>query len=73
MNQPSTPAVSATHSPGTLQPGDARDLLLQLYREIGIGAVAAALGAGRSAATGKLRETLSDPLRQSPVHHVRAA
>ena len=73
MNQPSSPADSAAHPPAILQPGNARDLLLQLYRDIGIGAVAAALGAGRSTATGKPQEKLSDPIHQSPVRHVRAA
>ena len=33
---------------GTIVPTDARNMILQLYREIGIGAVAGALNAGRS-------------------------
>lgn len=43
------PARTAEHGRNLVQPGDARDLLLQLYRDIGISAVAAALNARKSA------------------------
>ena len=47
-----------------IQQGDARDLILQLYREIGISAVAAALDAGRSGTPVKTAFSLPDSSRQ---------